>query len=256
MSKRAAPRDTAAQSKKYKSAIDESISEFLCPITQELPVDPVTAEDGKIYEKSAIVEWLSRQSRSPHTNKPMGKTLTPALQVKNMLRSMIKSGAVQGEKAERWNKRLEEDEEVEETKRRAANGDVGAATELAAWYSMGTMGLEVDKGLSHKYSRISADAGDTYGLSGVGLDYLYGNGTEKCTVRGVHFLTRAADAGCERSCYLLGTFFAHGINGVPKDAGLARRYFEKMPTCQFKTQSEKKEEWRQTAVDWLRDNSV
>jgi len=28
--------------------------EYLCPITRELPVDPVMAEDGRIYERSAI----------------------------------------------------------------------------------------------------------------------------------------------------------------------------------------------------------
>ena len=38
--------DTAAQSKKFRKAIDGWADEFVCPITQELPVDPVTASHG------------------------------------------------------------------------------------------------------------------------------------------------------------------------------------------------------------------
>ena len=36
--------------------------EFVCPITQELPIKPVTAEDGKIYEEAAIREWFARNN--------------------------------------------------------------------------------------------------------------------------------------------------------------------------------------------------
>ena len=40
--------------KRFRSAIDESLDEFLCPITHSLPLEPVLAEDGKVYERSAI----------------------------------------------------------------------------------------------------------------------------------------------------------------------------------------------------------
>ena len=53
--KRAAA-DTAATSKKFRSAIDDSAAEFVCPITQELPVDPVTAEDGRVAESGRQAE--------------------------------------------------------------------------------------------------------------------------------------------------------------------------------------------------------
>ena len=39
--------------------------EYLCPITRELPVDPVMAEDGRIYERSAIEKhFITCQSRN------------------------------------------------------------------------------------------------------------------------------------------------------------------------------------------------
>ena len=59
--KRAASGDATQQAKKFRQAIDEMAEEFVCPITQELPVDPVTAEDGRVYERSAIEEWLGQQ---------------------------------------------------------------------------------------------------------------------------------------------------------------------------------------------------
>ena len=41
-------------------AMDDSAAEFCCPITQELPIDPVTAEDGRVYERSAIEETFTQ----------------------------------------------------------------------------------------------------------------------------------------------------------------------------------------------------
>jgi len=42
---------------------------FVCPITQEIFIEPVVAEDGHTYEKSAIRTWLSKHNTSPLTNK-------------------------------------------------------------------------------------------------------------------------------------------------------------------------------------------
>ena len=68
--------------KRLKATVDESAGEFLCPITHALPVDPVTAEDGHVYERSAIEDWLSKgRHTSPITNEAMGTRLTSAVQV-------------------------------------------------------------------------------------------------------------------------------------------------------------------------------
>ena len=92
------------QISKLKKTIDEGAEELLCPITQELPIDPVTAEDGRVYERSAITEWLQQNEKSPHTNEPMGKQLLPATQVKNLISGMVRSGAITGDKAGAWTK--------------------------------------------------------------------------------------------------------------------------------------------------------
>jgi hypothetical protein len=38
---------------------------FLCPITRDLLVSPVTAADGHTYEKAAILRWITTHSTSP-----------------------------------------------------------------------------------------------------------------------------------------------------------------------------------------------
>ena len=51
---------------------------FVCPITGELFRQPVVAEDGFVYELSALHDWLQRcykDRRSPKTNAPMGSTM-------------------------------------------------------------------------------------------------------------------------------------------------------------------------------------
>ena len=49
-----------------RKSINDVAADLVCPITQELPFDPVMAEDGKIYERNAIVEWFSRERRAGH----------------------------------------------------------------------------------------------------------------------------------------------------------------------------------------------
>ncbi len=100
MSKRPRSGGTSV-AKKYKSALDKLADEFICPITSELPVDPVTAEDGRVYEKSALLEWFATKPedeiKSPVTNEPMGKRLLPAVQVAKLRASRRSEETEEGE---------------------------------------------------------------------------------------------------------------------------------------------------------------
>ncbi len=40
---------------------------FICSITSEIFKDPVIAEDGHTYERSAIEDWFKKNSTSPNT---------------------------------------------------------------------------------------------------------------------------------------------------------------------------------------------
>ena len=90
---------TEEASKKMRKSINDVAADLVCPITQELPFDPVMAEDGKIYERNAIVEWLGRERTSPVTRARMGTRIIAAVQTKNTIDTLIKSGAIEGELA-------------------------------------------------------------------------------------------------------------------------------------------------------------
>ena len=68
---------------------DDVLQEYLCPITQELPLEPCTAEDGHCYDKWAFEKWAKTKKegelKSPMTNQPMGTKLYPAVQVRNAI---------------------------------------------------------------------------------------------------------------------------------------------------------------------------
>lgn len=69
--------------------------EHNCPILAEVMVDPVVAEDGHSYERSAISQWFSKGKKSsPLTNLPIGEKL-----VKNeTLRMMIENFEMEAHK--------------------------------------------------------------------------------------------------------------------------------------------------------------
>tara|TARA_Y100001970_G_C13957912_1_gene711669 strand:- start:320 stop:865 length:546 start_codon:yes stop_codon:yes gene_type:complete len=76
--------------KKYKKEISkyktEISNELICPITQELFIDPVIAEDGQVYEREAIEEWFRTypSTRSPITRERIGTRLMSVNQIKNL----------------------------------------------------------------------------------------------------------------------------------------------------------------------------
>lgn len=47
------------------------INALTCPITLEIFIDPVLADDGHTYERSAIVEWIKSHGTSPVTRQPI-----------------------------------------------------------------------------------------------------------------------------------------------------------------------------------------
>ena len=58
-------------------------------------VDPVTAEDGHTYERSAIERWLKEgRETSPLTNLPMGSTLFTNRAVKTLIAEWFKNDGV------------------------------------------------------------------------------------------------------------------------------------------------------------------
>ncbi|XP_048781071.2 WD repeat, SAM and U-box domain-containing protein 1-like isoform X2 [Ostrea edulis] len=68
--------------------------EYLCPITRELMKDPVMAEDGYTYERSAIQGWMDKgKDTSPMTSIPLtARQLIPNRSLKMLIQHYLDSG--------------------------------------------------------------------------------------------------------------------------------------------------------------------
>lgn len=67
-------------------ARDAMPDEYVCPITQELMVDPVTCADGHSYERTAILQWLEKHDTSPKTGLVLAmKHVFPAIALRNLI---------------------------------------------------------------------------------------------------------------------------------------------------------------------------
>ena len=95
------------KSKKAKTESKASLAQIalenlLCPITHRLPVRPVVASDGHVYERAAIEQWLQTKSTSPLTNAEMDKTVMDSKQTRTLIQSAIENGGVDDDAAATW----------------------------------------------------------------------------------------------------------------------------------------------------------
>ena len=245
--------DVSPREKKMRESINGVAAELRCPITQELPFDPVMAEDGKIYERKAILEWFSKKDRptSPSTGAVIGNKLLPAVQTKNTIEMLIKSGAIEGELATAWTEKLEQEKEVKEMRAKAEGGDGEAMYWLGASYEYGENGLTKDVAQARAWYERSAAARDPRGVAKFSLYLLVGLGGPQDNVFGVMNLTQAAELGSDLGAYFLGYAFFKGGYGLPKDPARARFWLKKVfyGECEVKHLSDG---GNAKAKEWLR----
>ena len=241
----------AAQAKKMRKSINDVAADLVCPITQELPFDPVMAEDGKIYERNAIVEWLGREQTSPVTRARMGVRLPPAIQTRNTIETLIKSGAIEGELAMAWQAKLVDEELVKETRAEAEGGDGDSMCCLGVWYNFGLNGLAKDFEQARAWFERSAATRDPRGLSYFGRCLLRGTGGPQNNALGLVYFTDAAHLGSNHAAFKLGEAFFKGEYGLPKDRVQARFWLKKAldDECEVKHLSDK---GISRAKKWLR----
>ena len=250
--------EASPQEKKHKvatAALTTIAKEFICPITQELPIKPVTAEDGKIYEEKAIREWFSKKDgapTSPSTGAVIGTKLFPAPQARNTIEALVKSGAIDGEIAEAWQKKLEQESEVAVTRADAEGGDGKSMYRLGRWYENGECGLAKDDVQARAWYERSAAARDPMGMAKFGDCLLAGAGGPQDDVFGVMNVTEAAHLGSDVGAFLLGRAFFESCNGLPKDPVRAQYWLKKAfdGECEVKHLNE---EGRAEAAVYLRE---
>ena len=90
-----------AEVEKLKAAINTALEELMCPITFDLPVDPVVTEAGDVVAREAIMALIRQRGmrtlRSMRTNQPMGQRIAPSVAIRNVIEKLVESGAVDEE---------------------------------------------------------------------------------------------------------------------------------------------------------------
>mmetsp|Transcript_13012 Transcript_13012/g.27561 ORF Transcript_13012/g.27561 Transcript_13012/m.27561 type:complete len:298 (-) Transcript_13012:991-1884(-) len=217
--------------KRLKSSIQGVAEEFVCPLTLELPLNPVIAADGKLYDRDAIQEVIRRQGsafRSPVTNQPMAPTLLPARQARNAIERLISTGAVRGDLAERWVRHHRDLNDAQLIKRRAEEGDVPSMRILAGLYHHGERGIELNVDLSAKWFAKAAEAGDACAMVMLGLFHVVGEVVDKNETYGVSLVSTAAGMGSDFAALYMSKWYAAGDHGLPRDINKAKYWSGKV----------------------------
>jgi len=235
---------------------DDVLHEYRCPITQELPVDAVTAQDGHTYERAAIEDWLERakdgEAKSPMTNEFMGKTLVPAVQTRNAIERLIKKGIIQGEAARTWTEKQAELLAIDKDKRpvlaKAHKGDLGCMRTIGFCYRDGSHGFKQDIDKARDFFSKAAVHGDAHAIVSLGIFHLNGTGVPRDATRGMIDLTRAAMLGSEHAAITIGNELL-GAQVKKRDEPEATRWYQFSRKCKLKDSVASSRERRD---DWLK----
>lgn len=194
------------------------LDDLMCPITLELPCDPVYGEDGRVYEKSAIELYFRKQRNRPirscYTNEPMGKRLLAAPQMKDRIQRLIENGAIAGPEAQAWLQKVAAKEARDELLAKALEGDVQAMEMAAYRYARGIHGFEKDKEMAGYWSKKAHAAGSVFGMGITGSFLANGEGCVKNEKEGLLYLALAAGEGSDWAACKLGLALARGKYGL------------------------------------------
>lgn len=221
------------------AAFAKQAESMLCPLSLELPDDPVVAEDFQIYDRKTVQDWFATEAgamvKSPVTREWMGKTLKPAPWVRDMFDNFIVKGLWKCEHAKAWLKRLNEKKEreakVKELQTGAANGEPKKMYEFAVALRHGTYGLTIDLSAANSWYQKAAEAGHHGACATYGMCLMLGINMEMNERVGLAYLQSSALLGSEAGCFEIGLLYQLGTHGYPKDEEKARMWFGKMATC-------------------------
>ena len=217
-----APKRKAAEITDFYSPNDDVTQEYLCPITQELPLEPCTAEDGHCYDKWAFEKWAKTKKegelKSPMTNQPMGTKLYPAVQVRNAIDRLIKKGIIAGEGARLWKEKQDEmasmTKEMRETMAKAHQGEVEAMRGVGFAYRDGKHGVKKNETVALKWFSEAAKHDDPFSIVSIGIFYLNGTAVKANLAEAMLWLTRAAMLGSEHAGITIGHYYSGQLKNV------------------------------------------
>ena len=231
--------------------------DLICPLTLHLPWDPVTAMDGKIYDRHAIEEYFSLNRgvlKSPLTKQVITNQLLPAPHIKSLIETMVKNGAILDQQlVSAWNKKVKEQNEMEELLQEAKGGDAEAMYDVGIKYELGDDGFKKDENIALSWYKKAHEGGNIKGTAVLGLSIIQGlGGATKRPIQGLVYITHAASQGSNYAACMLGKAFANGCAGLPVDQKEAIFWLKKAAgECKHDQMSEEGKKHAQDLLDEL-----
>lgn len=238
---------------------EQLLKELECPISGKLPIDPVTAEDGRVYERVEIENWFSQTrddtAKSPMTGLMIGKGLFPAVQTRNTIERLVARRLIDPKEGSEWKEGVDEvknfTDEMKNLMSKASKGDKGAMVSVGFCYRDGTKGARMNKAKSFKWFERASLAGSAVGAQAVGIAYINGGcGVPKDVSRGLVELTRSAMLGSEHAAFCLGNHHAKGIH-VKKDEKAATFWYQVSRDADIR---DTLDEYKEQRNKWLREH--
>ena len=228
----------SALAKRFKIMTSTMSKLGVCPITQELMVDPVLAEDGNTYERAAILKWIASKSTSPlDPSCPLDASrLMSNRAVKQQIEQLVASGELDDALCAAYLERKEASS-LEQAKKLYDEGKVEEAAELGLPEAQGEMaqrcywgchGVAKDLDKSVEWAKKAAAGGDKLGQFRLGWAYDEGEGgLEKDYAMALKWFEKAAEQGCATSMNNIGALYGDGGHGVTKNLVTAASWFRK-----------------------------
>ena len=114
--------------------------DLICPISLALPIDPVTAEDGRVYDRDTIEAYFNEQGgssvKSPWTGGMIGRHLLRAGQHRSIIERTIENRDISESLAKEWKDKMEEKGAKVKLLEKAGQGDL-ASIETVATITIG-----------------------------------------------------------------------------------------------------------------------
>ena len=238
-------------SNRKRAKFDNMFEILKCPISHDIPVDPVTASDGHVYEREEILRHFSFSDvdnlLSPMTRKSMDTTLTDAHHTIECIERAIEIGEIDDITASKWRIRMQTHESNISSCRQKREALIAAAADckdesallrIALAHISGSFGFE--KSIERCIEYLEKGAPNKMLVCQLFLSVFYFK--QNRTAEALAMMCTSASQGCVGACLLLGIayaetrpFFSKNFTGIPetlikmtlKCDELAAHWFEK-----------------------------